>query len=92
MAPNSSLIKAIVIVFIPLLACLTYYTSQRLGAENSVLYIPALIALPLLLIGVTGGITLVISGKGKIKYKKLLFTLSLLTSLSSGIFLAYIWL
>ncbi len=88
MTPNTSLIKAIVIVFIPLLACSTYYTSQKLGADSSALYIPALIALPLLLIGITGCITLAISGKSK----GLLFTLSLITSLSTGAFLAYIWL
>ena len=63
MRSESPLVKMLIICAAPLLACSTYYTLQQLGDTHIALYIAALIACPMLLLGSAATATLLASDK-----------------------------
>jgi hypothetical protein len=81
-------IKAAVVCAIPLLACSTYYTLERLQNAGTFLYIAASAALPVLLLGFAGTASLVGTGKRT----GTLFWISISAILAPAFFLVAIWL
>ena len=63
MRSESPLLKTLIICAAPLLACSTYYTLEQLGDTHIVLYIAALIACPMLLLGSAAATAILSSGK-----------------------------
>jgi hypothetical protein len=81
-------LKVAVTCAVPLLACSTYYTLDRLGASSTFVVIAASLAWPALLIGLATTASLVLSGK---RHGALLWACSF-ANLVPLVFLAYIWL
>jgi hypothetical protein len=58
-------LKAAIVIAVPLLACSTYYTLERLASAGPALYLAASVALPVLLLGLVGTVRTVGAGKTK---------------------------
>ena len=83
----SPAIKAAVACVVPLLACSTYYTLERLQNAGPFLYFAASVALPVLLLGLAGAANLAVSGRRN----GALFWFSAGAALVPALFLATIW-
>jgi hypothetical protein len=84
----SPAIKAAVACAVPLLACSTYYTLERLQNASPFMYFVASIALPVLLLGLAGTASLVASGK----QNGALFWTSATAVLAPTLLLVAIWM
>jgi hypothetical protein len=79
--------KAAILAAVPLLACSTYYTLERLGSAGPALYLAASVALPVLLLGITGTVRNLAAGtKGGAK-----LWVSGLATVLPALLLAFIW-
>ena len=88
MRTSSIALKAAVVVSVPLLACSTYYTLERLGSAEPALYFAASIALPIMLLGLVGIVRTLTSGTRR---HSLLWISGLAVALPA-LLLASIWL
>lgn len=88
MSTSSFTIKAVVVAVVPLLACSTYYTLQRLENAGTVLYFAASLALPVMLLGLIGTARIITSGKKT----RLWCWLSGIALVLPAALLSYIWL
>jgi hypothetical protein len=88
MSASSFAIKAAVVAAVPLLACSTYYTLDRIGNAGPALYVAASLSLPVMLLGLVGTARTVASGNKK----RLQIWASGLAVALPAILLAFIWL
>ena len=88
MRTPSFAIKAAVAAAVPLLACSTYYTLERLGNAGPALYFAASLALPIMLLGVVGVVRTSASGYKK---RSQMWVAGLAVALPAFL-LAFIWL
>ena len=89
--PNDSrsfAIKSAVVVAVPLLACATYYTLQRLENAGPLLYWAASLALPTLLVGLVATACAMVSANKR----RIWLWASGLTVALPALLLAFVWL
>jgi hypothetical protein len=88
MGTSSFAMKAAIIAVVPLLACSTYYTLERLVDARPVLYLAASLAFPVLLLGLVGTWRTIVPGRAN----RLLSWASGLAVVMPALLLAAIWL
>jgi hypothetical protein len=88
MRASSFALKAAIVAAIPLLACSTYYTLERIGSAGAALTIAASVALPIMLLGLTGTVHNIAAGKAK----GLQVWVSGLALVLPACLLAFVWL
>ncbi|PWQ93526.1 hypothetical protein DKT75_18070 [Leucothrix arctica] len=88
MNTSSLTIKAGVAIIVPTLACSTYYTLEKLGHAEPVIYFATSLAFPVMLLGFVGTARIITSGNKNRLYQ----CLSGLAILLPATLLAYIWL
>ena len=88
MLTSSLMSKAFVVVLLPLMACATYYTLKRIESTDSLLYVAASLALPVMMVG---GIAAAMSARSESGSRQLRW-LAMLTMIPSALLLLFIWL
>ena len=88
MQTSSIIIKAAVLAAVPLLACSTYYTLERLGSAGTVVDLAASLALPVMLLGIAGTVDAAASSPRKQRQ----FRVSVLAVALPALLLAFVWL
>ena len=83
------IIKFITIVIVPTLACTTYYTLNKIDQESGIFYCVALMAIPVLLLGIISMLRLI--SKDNVKKNRLWLCLSFLAVFVPAVFLSYVW-
>jgi hypothetical protein len=87
MQKRSPVVKFALALAVPLLACSTYYTLERIESASAWTYLAALIAPALLLIGAIGGA----AALGADKPKRALLWAAAIATLAPLALLIYVW-